>query len=178
MFSSICSPQTWPFTLCVSLVFLLSTLYFVLHQFPYIPQSCEKVGGFLILKHNTTLMFIHFQHCFFSRCFVYLFTSSDYILVFWFIKCFIKNAPGCCQNASCSTGGACVRWGGWGWCLQQTEGLFAWSTHRLPLVPILNLSVLLLCLSDSKALKYEQNILKRHNMLSWWQKLHQKINRP
>lgn len=34
------------FTLCVSLVFLLSLFHFVLHQIPHIPQSCEKVGVF------------------------------------------------------------------------------------------------------------------------------------
>lgn len=106
------------------------------------------------------------------------FISSDYILIFWFIKCVMKNGPGHCQNASCSTGGACLRWGGWGRCLQQTEALFAWSTHCLPRAPILHLSVLLLCLSDFKPLKYVQNILKKHNMLSWWHKLHQKINCP
>lgn len=45
------------FTLCVSLVFLLSLFHFVLHQIPYIPQSYEKVGVFFTFwtQHKTDI---------------------------------------------------------------------------------------------------------------------------
>ena len=56
------------FTLCVSLVFLLSLFHFVLHQIPYIPQSYEKVGVFLLFEYITVqkqvffISFLFFGH--------------------------------------------------------------------------------------------------------------------
>lgn len=115
------------FTLCVSLVFLLSLFRFVLLQIPHIPQSSEKVGVFFtfwtqqkqvifffFLPHlrdiqRKTLMYYYSLYFFFSTFFASM--NIIFLCCTFSVHVPIENAPG--PLLDCPIAGACfASWGG------------------------------------------------------------------
>lgn len=111
--------SVFPLFFSLSFFFLI---FFVLHQFPFIPQSCEKVGVFLFFEHKLICMQLWQKKISFVLLIsIYLYFSLSRI------RCF-------CSRRDCLTGQrgcACLNIGGQGQYLHRVSGAFCMVTSSV-----------------------------------------------